>query len=300
MFLGIDEKSGHVYEGIYRPEFPAVPSPVVTPAKLIRAPTDWDVLPAGLGHPAPWMFREDTFDPVTRTRRGRLYEPHSGTQPMARQAVVPHPYDDPNAELVGATGRRAKELWIYTASRSLLFEPRQGMGSTLVLGTHQAASSWRIIQTEVLAIGDIMVTLKSLSAFAILPDIDATKVSSEFRKPVTDEIERVLNSAFRETPISVVDHCRDAMTMLLSRWLVDQGHARAILADDLGKVAAAVAKPPHERECVSQLARVIARLHARGKTNEAHSKGLRLPVEEDAELALHALGFTLRDLGWAI
>ncbi len=43
----------------------------------------------------------------------------------------------------------------------------------------------------------------------------------------------------------------------------------------------------------------VARLHSRGKTNEVHAKGLREPVDEDAELALHALGFALRDIGWA-
>jgi hypothetical protein len=32
---------------------------------------------------------------------------------------------------------------------------------------------------------------------------------------------------------------------------------------------------------------------------EATVKGLRDPVEEDAELALHTLGFARRDIGWA-
>jgi hypothetical protein len=58
-------------------------------------------------------------------------------------------------------------------------------------------------------------------------------------------------------------------------------------------------RPPYEKGMVSYLAQVVARLHSRGKTNEAHTKGLREPVDEDAELALHALGFTLRDIGWA-
>ena len=64
-------------------------------------------------------------------------------------------------------------------------------------------------------------------------------------------------------------------------------------------MAAAIASPPYEKRCVSWLAQVIARLHVRGKGNEAHTKGLRDPVDEDAELALHALGLALRDIGWA-
>jgi len=291
MFLGYDDKSGHVYEVIERASFPAVPAPILTPAKLIVAQEDWDALPAGVGHPMQWMFREDTFDLVTRIRRGRLYEPTLGQNPLMHR-VVPHPQGSRLAS-------DERELWLYNACLSLLSAHHRGMGSTLALGTSQAHSAWRIIQTEVLANRCVMVTLKSLSAFAILPDINTAKVPNEFRKQVTDEIERVLNSAFRETPISIIDHCRDATAMLLSRWLVDQGHAREILARDLAKVADAISRRPHEKDCVGQLARVIARLHVRGKTNEAHSKGLRQPVEEDAELALQALGFALRDLGWA-
>jgi hypothetical protein len=133
-----------------------------------------------------------------------------------------------------------------------------------------------------------MVTLKALSAFGILPSVDPAKVPEEFKKPILQAIERVLDAAFRETPISVIDHCRNAMAVLLSRWLVVQGHDRSILGDDLGKVATEIAKPPFEKGGVSRLAQVVARLHARGKTNEAHTKGLRDPIEEDAELASRA------------
>ena len=71
------------------------------------------------------------------------------------------------------------------------------------------------------------------------------------------------------------------------------------LAADLGKVAAAIAKPPYEKLCVSWLAQVVARLHVRGKGSEAHAKGLRDPVDEDAEAAVQALGLVLRDIDWA-
>lgn len=299
MYLGIDLQSGLVYEGNGGPVLPAVPTPVVTQAKLIEVQEDWASLPSGITQsPFSWVFREDTFDSVTRTRRGKLYQPEGSTQPSRDRRVVPHPFEDPFGRSTGAGGKSLKELYVYTACVSLLSKPRQGMGSTLALGTPQAASGWRIIQTEVLAGGNIMVTLKSLSAFGILPDIAAEKIPAEFRESTMEAVDRVLNSAFRESPISVIDHCRNAVTMLLSRWLVNQGHDRAILGADLGKVAEAIGKAPHNMECVSQLARVVARLHARGKGNEVYSKGLRDPVEEDAELALHALGFVLRDIGW--
>lgn len=300
MYLGIDQQSGLVYEGIGAANLPAVPTPSVTQAKLIEAQQDWGSLPSGLFHsPFSWVFREDSFDAVSRTRRGRLYEAISGLTQPSGQGVAPHPYEDPLGRAVGQGGRIHKSLYLYTACMSLLAKPWQGNGLTLALGTPRAASAWRIIQTEVLASGCVMVTLKSLSAFGILPDIDTALIPQQFRDSITQAIDRVLDSAFRETPISVVDHCRNALTVLLSRWLVAQGHDQSILAKDLGNVATAIARPPYEKTAVSWLAQLVARLHVRGKGNEVHSRNLREPIQEDAELALHALGFALREIGWA-
>jgi hypothetical protein len=301
MYLGIETQTGLVYEGAnVGLLMPAVPIPSVTQAKLIEVQDDWNNLPSGLAtSPMSWMFREDTFDAVTRTRRGRLYEAAAGFPQPHIHRVVPHPYEDPFGRTEGAGGRTSKSLHVYAACVSLLSNARRGMGSTLALGAPQAVSAWRIIQTEVLASGCVMVTLKSLSAFSILPDIDTSKIPEEFQKPAAQALERVLNSAFRETPISVIDHCRNAMTVTLSRWMVAQGHDRSILSQDLGEVAALIAGKPHEKRCVSWLAQVVARLHVRGKANEAETRGLRDPVDEDAELAVHAVGFALRDIGWA-
>jgi hypothetical protein len=99
-----------------------------------------------------------------------------------------------------------------------------------------------------------MVTLKSLSAFGILPAIHLAKVPEEFKQAISRAIERVLDPAFRETPISVIDHCRNAMAVLLSRWLVAQGHDQSIFGDDLGKIASVVAPSPHEKGSISWLA----------------------------------------------
>jgi hypothetical protein len=198
MYLGIDQQSGLVYEGIEGPVLPVVPRPTVTQAKLIKREEGWNDLPTGIAHsPMSWVFREDTFDPVTRTRRGRLYEAES-TQPAAYR-VLPDPYEDPFGRSVGAGGRTSRTLYAYKACASLLQEPQRGMGLKLALGTRGAASAWRIIQTEVVVSGCVMVTLKSLSAFGILPAMDLTKVPEEFKQPISQAIERVLDAAFRET-----------------------------------------------------------------------------------------------------
>jgi hypothetical protein len=144
-----------------------------------------------------------------------------------------------------------------------------------------------------------MVTLKALSAFGILPDLDAEKIEERFRPAVAQALARVLDSAFKESPGSVVDNCRDAMQAILSSWLAQNGSPDAVIGNELAKVAAAVEATPHEKICVGNLGKVCAKLHSRNKSNAQRQKGYRPIAEEDAELALQAVGFTLRDLHWS-
>ncbi|ABE62802.1 hypothetical protein Nham_2003 [Nitrobacter hamburgensis X14] len=129
-------------------------------------------------------------------------------------------------------------------------EPHQGMGLKLALDARGAASAWRT--------GCVMVTLKSLSTFGILPAMDPAKVPEEFREPVHQAIERALDAAFRESPISVIDHCRNAMTVLVSRWPVANGHHRSIMADDLAKAGSLISDSGRDSQ-ITRIMRVLCR-----------------------------------------
>lgn len=299
MRLGIDINTGLAFEGLSSPEIPSIPTPAIAHAKWIEQPSDWQRLTRGRSHPPlGWAFREDSFDSVTRIRRGRLYEAAS-TQPTENR-VAPHPYEDPMMRSVGAGGRVVKSLYTYLPCMDLLQREHRGQGGTLALGSQDASSGWRIIQTELLANGDVMVTLKALTAYGIIPELNSVVVDERFRISVVQALNRAVEAAFRETPISVIDQCRNAVTVVLSRWLVQQGaDEAATLPKDLGAVVKALEANHPTMVCARNLADVIARLHPRGKTNEQHAKQLRIPVEEDAELALQALGCVMRELGWA-
>src|SRR5260370_28989802 len=136
MYLGIESQTGLVYEGANAGLLmPAVPIPSVTQAKLIEVQDDWSSLPSGLAQsPMSWVFREDTFDAVTRTRRGRLYQSAEEFPQPHNHRVVPHPYEDPFGRAEGAGGRTSKRLYVYKACISLLSKARRGMGATLALG----------------------------------------------------------------------------------------------------------------------------------------------------------------------
>lgn len=84
MILGIDDTNGLVYQSVGSvPDRPVLPIPMVSQARLIKDRSGWSNLPSRYrGDPHSWLFREDGFDPVTRTRRGRIYHAmsHATTQ----------------------------------------------------------------------------------------------------------------------------------------------------------------------------------------------------------------------------
>lgn len=299
MYLGIDSNTGFSYEGIDAPIHPVISNPHISRAVLISNDDDLSSIPSRISDTQnAWIFREDSFDPVTRTRRGRLYTRHETGQPT-RVHVRPHPADYPAIPSIHLAGIVPKEIFTYVRCFEILEKQNQGMGLKIALGSVDAFSIWRIIQTEVLANRTILITLQSLSAFGILPELDINKIDSDNQSAVRAAYDRALNSAFKESPISVVDHCKNAIAVTLSRWLVQMGNNPSVLTKDIGEVAKAAAANPHNMYALEKIALVIGRLHARGKGNEQHAREARIPTEEDAQLSLESYGFVLREIGWA-
>jgi hypothetical protein len=76
MFLGCDDRCLRCYEG---PDgfygYAVWPTPLLVPAQLLlNAEDDAQISEASYVRNATTIFREDSFDPITRIRRGRLYE----------------------------------------------------------------------------------------------------------------------------------------------------------------------------------------------------------------------------------
>lgn len=123
MFLGIDDNTGLVYESVGSvPDRPILPIPMVSQARVIEDRKDWATLPASYrGAPHTWLFREDSFDAVTRTRRGRLYQSMQGAgYPDHSVRVMPHPFEDPGGRNTGQDGKLARPLNVYAAGTELL------------------------------------------------------------------------------------------------------------------------------------------------------------------------------------
>jgi len=296
MNIGYEIDTGHVYEGASTPEYAVVPAPLLTQATLIVEPADLERLPRGIQHnpTSSWVFREESFDPVSRIRRGLLFQPLDCSQPQDCRTRG-HPAN----QFTAAGESLSKRLYAYSPCQKLINKPRSGHGMTLALGGADSWSAWRIVAVERIVGDNLLVTLKSLSAFGVLPELRKDAIPAEHRSHVERAIERVLDSAFRETAISVVDQCRNAVTVLLSRWLASKGEQN-VLQLDLGQCVKRICGQPHSLVAAAAASDIIRILHPRGKANEQASKGLRLVQDEDAEASVHAVGFIMRELQWAM
>ena len=262
MHIGYDGDSGHVYEGANLPEFAVVPAPLLTQARLVESPSDLTGLPRGVRQtPLTWVFREQSFDPVTRIRRGRLYEPYTHGQPETC-LTRGHPAHQFSHHRQGES--LSKTLFHYWPCQTILNKPRAGSGLLFALGQSDSWSMWRIVQVERVVGDDVLVTLKALAAFGVLPDLRVDAIEEKHRDPVQRAVDRVLDSAFRESAISVIDQCRNAAVVLVGRWMVSRGADEKTLELDLGSLVRRVREVPYGLAAVAGVAEMIARLAHQG------------------------------------
>lgn len=298
--LGIERSTGLIYEGRGAPTFPTWPTPVVSQATLIESPLDLQKLPGSLdGDPFSWMFREGSFDPVSRVRRGLIFQKF-GSSGWESTWVEAHPASQSDQHVKDSGRRLQKELSVYVECTTLLMKPRQGEGMRLAIGARDGYSLWNIIQTERTVNLDVLVTLRAQSAFGILPNLDISRVPPAHLVQVQAALSRVLDAAYRELPTSVVDQCRNAVCVVVARWMQAPLDTEKPEHQDLGGLIKILRNREPSRAALHSALEVVNRLHPRGKDNEIQRLELRPVHEGDAELAVHAVGFVLREIGWAV
>lgn len=299
MKIAIDVQTMHIYMGKDSANRTMPFGSTVTQATSVTREFQASDLPSGgVLSNKHWIFQELSFDPTSRLRRGNLYQPET-QKPWPAAQIIDHPPPEltavPRADRVDEF-RFRRAVYPYEPCRELIGLPRAGIGATLALGTAESWSLWRVVQAEFSVSGTVLVTLKSRSYLGALPDVDLGKINVNFRADVTSALGRAADAAYRESPVSVIDQCRNTLVVCLARWLVQEnGKPHTVLTEDLGELTKKVSDDNH---CIKAIASLIARLHARGKDNERLRRQSRTPDEDDADLAVQSLGFALREFGW--
>lgn len=291
--IGIDQNTGLVYEvngGIGRPVWP---TPVITPAKFVF-PSEGEMKAHGMSDRFGYRFREDSFDPIARVRRGRFY--YSGdqghSQPIQTR-VTAHPGNpiSPLARDAPGANILLETFWgnpiYYKHIKDKTERP------IVLLGVDDRFTAWTIISIEAIATGEDLVTLKARSSFGILPDIIKTKVPEGFQAKLNETLETFVDEVHRSSPVSVIDRARDAASHALLAYFDLRGEA----AKDLNDLAKKLEE--NKKILAANAARIIAWLHARAKPSEQEKRELRPVREQDADLAVQCVGTLLCEIGFA-
>jgi len=295
--IGFEEhRSWMVYEGDGSYGHAVWPAPVLSIATVLKAPDETSKIPrSSFLNEAQFIFREDSFDPVTRIRRGRLSEA-SNLRPE-NWWVQPNPAYPKDAQEAGEHGGwLQKRLYTFRAWAGFRELSWRGATTTLIaLGTQEAYTLWRVVDIELIATGEGLLTMRSRSALGVLPELDTAKIPENGRSKLLETIDRLSNSAYRAGPEDVVESARAAAQWCLAVWLVAQKNNPKLLEEDLGSLAKTL-----EDDRIKSVAQLLARLHSRAKPNEQQRYETRPVHEGDAEFALASVGMLLRELEWTI
>lgn len=299
--IGIDIRQPLFYEGTGQYGHAIWPSPVVTIATIIANGDDETVITDNpdLGY-AKYVFREDSFDPVTRIRRGRFYTHESGGQPQPWR-VQRHPAFAPHVGYkLDTQGYEERLLNGFSPFR---FSMVSGPGKKPVvvgLGTRDASTFWRVVGVERISTAEDLVTLKARSNLGVLPELvdeirntDGVPVDA---KPVQTALNALVDAFHRQQAVPTVDVARETTRVILTAWIGPKARGK-----DLRDVVSLI---PPQKHCTSWAASIVKWLHPRGKSaaHESHADGgtpLRSITDEDAEAAVHLVGLVLREIGWA-
>lgn len=297
--IGIDQDRYLLYEGQLGWGQAIWPQPTLLAASVVDesseelAPAPNDLLFA------PFVFIDEGYDPVSRVRRGRLFE--KPDTPKQEWHLYPHPaVPGEQAQAALRNGQLTKWLATFWEFRWAPKMKQLGIERPLILlGTKDQFTVWSVIAVEASISGEAIVYLKGRKTFGALPRILYEHIQEEFRDQVRKKIEYLAAEINVAGPESVVDAVREAMTAVLSAYAQQNGLAKE--GRDIGDLANAFANHPDykQKDVVINLAKTAGRLHSRRKNAVQEKLKTREIVEQDAELAIQCIGTVLCDLGWA-
>jgi hypothetical protein len=288
MMIGIRQGNYLVYQGLSGHGHALLPTPVLSMAAVLSSADELSQMRLGRGpSDADLLFREDSFDAVTRIRRGRLYRA-TPSRPERWKVSTNHELPD--------QGR--PDVYVFAFDSDLVGDiGREADKKLIALGVTEAYTLWRIVHAERIVTGETLLTLRARSSLGILPELNEAAIPIDGKEKVIETLGKLTEAAYRAGPESIIDRARDVAQWSIGSWLAHREDDPKLRLIDLWELAGKV--PEIDFAVVRNTGRSLARLHARNKPNVQEEKGTRAVTEDDAEYALAAVGLLLREMKWA-
>ena len=290
-------RRGIVYEGNNELLWSLYPMPLISPA--VCAFIEGQHL----------VFREDSFDPMTRIRRGRFYRFFSENTGHWKASNVSNGI---YGRLVGISS----DMFDMENGFELALPKDKVIRKEIVqIGEGNAVTTWHVVGVEQNIFGQQVYTLRAQSLLGVLPELSDVPLDRENvlveQQKITDvrvSLNDLTDSYHRFQPRSIVDAARETTRVILAAWAGSESNSKDL--KDITKLIPESEKSeemkliPKNMSVLSSAVHIVNRLHSRGKTSEQERQAkkaitLRDPTEDDAQTSVHLVGMILREIGWA-
>jgi hypothetical protein len=214
------------------------------------------------------------------------------SQRPAQKWALPHPvYGTSGSLMTQSEGLTERFLYVY--------DQHQLAGSTQIpkfVALGSPDSLRRVLSCERMITGEYLFTIKARHALGVLPEVNSDAVPPSGREKVIALLDKLVDAAYRGSPDSIIDRAGDTAQWCLATWLVSRSNDDSLFKKDFSQLIAKVKAEP--RLIIPQAAEILRMLHVRVKPNAEERYGSRPVTEDDAELALRAVGILIREFDW--
>ncbi|MGE3607978.1 MAG: hypothetical protein AB7I27_00220 [Bacteriovoracaceae bacterium] len=303
MILGVHEATRLVYEGdSLSCGYPVNPLPLISQVGLGNTFEEaFAALKSTSFHEFSLIFREDSYDPVSRTRRGRIYK--APGQKPEQWVVIPHPaHPVRSMELTAEKQLQGQRMFSFYNQRvrSLVKDSVDLRKLHLLLGFQDGYTKWAIVSTEIAFNGQEIVTLKAINTMDVVPDINFQKILPDEQARVKDSVEKLLEVSYKSNVESIVDRaCEACLSVLLA---VIRGRSPEVRGLTLDLAIKRMASDPNfsDRKMMLTAADLLRLLHSRGKVSFQDKYNTRSLNYHDAQTALDCLSTVVFELDLAL
>ena len=244
-----------------------------------------------------YIFREDSYDPVSRTRRGRIYK--ASTTKPENWSIIPHPaHLYRKIDLTGEGQLQMQRMYtFYNFSFSQVLSKISGARNlTALIGIRDVFTKWVIISNEIGFNGQEMVTLKATNTMDIIPEIDMSKIHVDEHSTINEKIDKFLDVAYHSSVESIVDRAGEVcLALLLAAVRIKDVDLRGLTLDLAIKKLGSDSRYSDKKMLMTS-AELLRLLHSRGKLSFQDKYKTRSLNYHDAQTAIDCLSTVIYEL----
>lgn len=298
MYLGFHESTNLIYEGLFT-SMGIAPEPQPSCSQIGFAES-LELAKNELIGSKPldfnFIFREDSFDFISRLRKGRIYKV-TESRPE-NWCLIPHKAQlHSRMELTQYGQLQQQRLHTFKSySIATHFHSKRLQEQTVLIGTKDLFTKWSIVGVEPSHSGEEIITLRSQSSNDVIPNINFKKIRDEDRSNVEEKYDKFLDVVYTSSVESIVDRaCEACLAILISKLRESNSEVRGLTLDKVLEAANNDEKLS-KRKILKTAAELLKLLHSRGKQSFQEQHNTRSLNYHDAQAAVECLSIVIHEL----